>query len=103
MVLYVQLENQVPGEEERKTWGIMHIYEGGCSHGFQKRIGKLDIINSDQGSDSCCHRFKYIHLEKRILTTALGNIETIHDLGQNNFTGVVETTPGCSELKRARE
>ena len=103
MVLCVQMENKIPGEEERQTWGTMHMYEAGCSHGFQKRIGKLDITENDQGSDSHCHRLKYIHLEKRKLTTALGNMETIHDFGQNNFTGVVETTLECSELKRAWE
>lgn len=75
------------------VWGRMH-------HGFQKRTGKLDITKNDQGSDSHRHRLKYIHLEKRKLTTVLCNMETIQDFGQNNFTGVVKT---MTELKRAWE
>lgn len=47
------------------------------------------------------HRLKYIDLEKRKLTIGLDNRETIYDLSQSNFTGVVEAMLEYSELKRA--
>lgn len=49
------------------------------------------------------HRLKYIHLEKRKLIIELDNMETIYDLGQSNFTGVVEAILEYSELERAQE
>lgn len=49
------------------------------------------------------HRLKYIHLEERKLTIELNNMKTIYDLGQSNFTGVVEAMLEYSELERAWE
>lgn len=70
---------------------------------LRRESGKVSITEGGQGSDSYSHRHKYIKLGKRKLTTSLGNMEAIRELGENNFTGVVEGMSEYSDLKRTWE